>query len=115
MINPHPAPESLNLNRLAFHLQQQGDQNESDSLKGWRTIAEFLGQPIAVAQRRANSGMPVELKGRFVYASTEQLNHWLERESGGEPVHVATDSADFRSQGGGLSHVRKHGHARNRG
>jgi len=39
---------------------------ESDTLKGWQEIAAFLGQPLSVAQRWADSGMPVEKRGRYV-------------------------------------------------
>ena len=64
---------------------------ESDALKGWQEMAAFLGQPLSVAQRWADSGMPVEKRGRYVYSSREQLNRWLGRESAGEPVQIATD------------------------
>jgi hypothetical protein len=67
---------------------------ESDALKGWQEIAAFLGQPLSVAQRWADSGMPVEKRGRYVYSSREQLNRWLGRESAGEPVQIATDETD---------------------
>jgi len=86
---------------------------ESGSLKGWRQIASFLGQPLSVAQRWAKSGMPVARQGRNVYASPEQLNLWLGRESAGEPVQIASDSADLSSElKRGLSYVRKHSPAR---
>jgi hypothetical protein len=86
---------------------------ESDSLKGWRQIASFLGQPLSVAQRRAKSAMPVTRQGRNVYASPEQLNRWLGRESAGEPVQIASDSTDLSSElKRGLSYVRKHSPAR---
>jgi hypothetical protein len=59
------------------------------SLKGWRQISEFLGQPSAVAQRWAGEGMPVSKVGRY-------MSRWLGRESGSkEPVHIATDNADL--------------------
>jgi hypothetical protein len=35
-------------------------------LKGWQQIAAFLGQPISVAQRWANDGMPVKREGSNV-------------------------------------------------
>jgi len=86
---------------------------ESGSLKGWRQIASFLGQPLSVAQRWAKSGMPVARQGRNVYASPEQLNLWLGRESAGEPVQIASDSTDLSSElKRGLSYVRKHSPAR---
>ncbi len=81
-------------------------QNDSDSLKGWQQIAAFLGQPISVAQRWADTEMPVE---RRVYSSRGELNRWLGRESAGEPVHIATESTDLAADlRRGLSYVRKH-------
>jgi uncharacterized protein (DUF3820 family) len=83
------------------------EEPQSDLLKGWKQIAEFLGQPISVAQRWATTGMPVTRQGRFVVATPEELNNWLERESG-EPVHVVTNEADLSEElKRGLSHVRK--------
>src|SRR3954466_11140133 len=77
------------------------------SLKGWQQIAHFLGQPISVAQRWAKSGMPVKRDGRFVTALPDELNGWLGREAGGEPVHVATEGADLAAElNRGLSFVR---------
>jgi|SRR6267154_1946687 len=83
---------------------------ESDSLQGWQEIAAFLGQPVSVAQRWADSGMPIEKRGRQVYSSREQLTRWLGRESAGEPLHIATDEADLSTElKRGLSFVRKQG------
>ena len=80
---------------------------ESKLLKGWKQIAEFLGQPISVTQRWATTGMPVSRQGRFVVATPEELNKWLGRESG-EPVHLATDATDLSAElKRGLSHIRK--------
>lgn len=80
---------------------------QSNVLKGWKQIAEFLGQPISVAQRWATTGMPISHQGRFVVATPEGLNKWLGRESG-EPVHVATNETDLSAElKRGLSHVRK--------
>jgi hypothetical protein len=90
-------------------------KTESEFLKGWQEIAKFLGQPVSTAQRWAKSGMPVARDGRRVHASPEELNRWLGRESGGEPVQIATEtgdlSADLRR---GLSYVRKHSTAHKR-
>lgn len=59
-------------------------------LKGWKEIAEFLGQSPATVQHWAKSGMPVARQGRYVTASVEELSRWLGRESGTrEPVHIA--------------------------
>jgi hypothetical protein len=86
---------------------------ESDALKGWQEIAAFLGQPLSVAQRWADSGMPVEKRGRYVYSSREQLNRWLGRESAGEPVQIATDETDLSAElKRGLSFVRKESRGR---
>ena len=81
---------------------------QGDGLKGWQQIAAFLGQPVSVAQRWADSGMPVEKRGRYVYSSREELNRWLGRESAGEPVQIATDETDLSAElKRGLSLVRK--------
>jgi len=42
---------------------------QNEWLKGWKEIASFLGQPVAVSQRWARSGMPMTREGRFMYAS----------------------------------------------
>ena len=69
----------------------------SESLKGWRAIASFLGQPTSVAQRWAGEGMPVRRQGRFVTSTEEDLNRWLGQESG-KPVHVVTDASDLTAE-----------------
>jgi len=70
--------------------------DQTDLLKGWRQIAQFLGQQIAVAQRWAKSGMPVKREGRFMTASPEQLSRYLGREVGLDvPVHIATENTDL--------------------
>jgi hypothetical protein len=70
-------------------------KNEQHGLKGWQQTAAFLRQPISVAERWAKSGMPVTSKGRYMYASPEELNRWLGREAVSEPVQIATESADL--------------------
>ena len=84
-------------------------QSPPGLLKGWQQIAAFLGQPASVAQRWAKTGMPVTRQGRFVTASSENLNQWLGRESGGEPVHVAAkEEADLAAElKRGLSYIRR--------
>jgi hypothetical protein len=85
----------------------------SGSLNGWQQIADFLGQPTSVAQRWAKSGMPVAHDGRRVQASREELTRWVGRESAGEPIQIATETADLTSElKRGLSFVRKHSPAR---
>ena len=82
---------------------------QPESLNGWQKIADFLGQPTFVSQRWARSGMPVIHEGRRVQASPDQLNRWLGRESAGEPVQIATETADLTSElKRGLSYVRRH-------
>ena len=86
-----------------------------DQLKGWRDIAAFLGQPVTVAQRWANEGMPVRRQGRYVESSREELNRWLGRESGGEPVQVATPQTDLSAElKRGLAFVKEHDRAKKR-
>jgi hypothetical protein len=81
---------------------------EADVLKGWKQIAAFLGQPVAVAQRWAAEGMPAKRQGRYVESSREELNRWLGRESAGEPVQIATKDTDLSAElKRGLSFVRK--------
>ena len=65
--------------------------------QGWKEIASFLGQPIAVSQRWARSGMPVTREGRFMYASRD-VSPYLGREAGLDlPVHTATAKMDLSS------------------
>ena len=69
---------------------------QNERLKGWTEIASFLGQPVAVAQRWARSGMPVTREGRFMYASREELSRYLGGEAGLDvPVHIATENMDL--------------------
>jgi hypothetical protein len=69
---------------------------QKERLKGWTEIASFLGQPVAVAQRWARSGMPVMREGRFMHASRQELSQYLGREAGLDvPVHIATENADL--------------------
>ena len=61
-------------------------------------------------QRWANDGMPVRRQGRYVETSRGELNHWLGRESAGEPVQIATEGTDLSAElKRGLSFVRKQG------
>jgi hypothetical protein len=78
-------------------------------LTGWPAIAHFLGQPIAVAQRWAKEGMPVERKGRSMTASRDELSKWLGREAGArQPVHITqtTDSDLLEDLRRGLKELR---------
>src|SRR4051812_22801889 len=81
------------------------------SLKGWQQIASFLGQPVNVAQRWAKNGMPIVRVGRSIVASPADLNSWLAREAGGEPLHVATEQGDLSADlKRGLSYLESHKH-----
>ena len=71
--------------------------SQPEILKGWKEIAEFLGEPISVVKRWRSEGMPVVEQGRFVTGSPEQLSAWLGRESG-KPVHVVTPETDLASE-----------------
>jgi hypothetical protein len=83
-------------------------KTEPDLLKGWQQIAAFLGQPVSVAQRWANDGMPVRKQGRYIETTREELNRWLGRESAGEPVQIATSETDLSAElKRGLSFVQK--------
>ena len=81
----------------------------SPFLTGWPAIAHFLGQPVAVAQRWAKEGMPVERKGRYMTASRDELSKWLGREAGSrQPVHITqtTDSDLLQDLRRGLKELR---------
>jgi phage terminase Nu1 subunit (DNA packaging protein) len=89
-------------------MKKKTNAPETEPLKGWQQIASFLGLSVSVAQRWARSGMPVQRKGRYISASREELNSWLGRQSGGEPIQIATANADLTSElRRGLSFVRK--------
>ncbi len=78
------------------------------TLKGWQQISAFLSQPVSVAQRWAKDGMPLKRQGRFMTATPEDLNKWLGREVGGEPVQVATADLDLSKElKRGLAFVRR--------
>jgi hypothetical protein len=79
------------------------------TLKGWTNIAEFLGQPVSVAQRWQKEGMPVTREGRSVYALPEELTAWVGAERGQkEPVHIASQGEDLLGDlKEGLSYVRQ--------
>lgn len=79
----------------------------TETLKGWKQIADFLGEPASVVQRWAADGMPVRRQGRYVETTTDELNAWLGKESG-KPVHVATEDTDLTAElKRGLSFVRQ--------
>jgi hypothetical protein len=92
-------------------LQKRGERSKShqqpETLKGWKRISEFLGEPVSVVKRWAAEGMPVHRAGQFVATSSNELNGWLGQESG-KPVHVATEDTDLTAElKRGLSFVRR--------
>ena len=89
-------------------MKKHEKDEKPELLKGWQQIAEYLGQPVSVAERWEHEGMPVERKGRNVFATREELGRWLGRESAGEPVQIATEDIDLGAElKRGLSYVRK--------
>jgi len=66
-------------------------------LKGWKEIAEFLGEPVSVVKRWRAEGMPVAEQGRLVTSSPEELGAWLVRESG-KPVQIVTPETDLTDE-----------------
>jgi hypothetical protein len=80
----------------------------SNHLRGWSQIANFLGQPVAVAQRWAKSGMPVRRDGRYTAATPDDLRKWLGRESGAkEPVFIGASRDLTQELRRGLEHARR--------
>src|SRR4029077_9408573 len=80
---------------------------QPELLKGWKQIADFLGEPTSVVQRWASTGMPLRPEGRYVETTVKDLNDWLGQQSG-KPVHVVTDETDLAAElKRGLSYVRK--------
>ena len=67
---------------------------QSAVLKGWKAVAQFLGQPPSTVQGWAKEGMPVERSGQMVQAFPDKLNLWLGRETG-EPLHLAIQTSDL--------------------
>jgi hypothetical protein len=86
--------------------QKPKGQPQSETLKGWKEISEFLGEPVSVVKRWAEDGMPLNREGQFVSTSSDELNAWLGQDSG-KPVHVATENTDLTAElKRGLSFVR---------
>jgi len=78
-----------------------------ETLKSWQQISHFLGEPVSVVQRWASEGMPIHRQGRFITASSDELNAWLGTEAG-KPVHPATETKDLTNElKRGLSYIRK--------
>jgi hypothetical protein len=85
---------------------QETNQAGTQTLKGWKQIADFLGHPAAVVLRWTSEGIPVHRVGCFVVAIPADLNAWLGKESG-KPVHAATEATDLAAElRRGLSFIR---------
>jgi hypothetical protein len=78
-------------------INKKSAEGQPEVLKGWTAIAEFLGEPVSVAQRWESEGMPVSRVGRSVTSTPEQLNAWLGRVSD-KPVHIATAETDLAAE-----------------
>jgi hypothetical protein len=90
--------------KKAIQTQAEG---QPEVLKGWKAIAEFLGEPVSVAQRWESEGMPVSREGRLVTSTPEQLNTWLGRVTD-KPVHIATPDTDLAAElKRGVAYARK--------
>lgn len=68
----------------------------SSNLKGWAAIARYIGQTPSVAQRWHKEGMPVSVKGRFVYGDPEELTRWVGTDKGKiKPLHIASSNENL--------------------
>ena len=82
-------------------------KRQTELLKSWKQISEFLGEPISVVQRWASTSMPVRRVGRYVEATVDELNEWVGKQSG-KPVHVVTDQTDLSAElKRGLAYVQR--------
>ena len=98
LCRPGPHPTDVRKTRMASKSKSKSKATSgSDVLKGWRQIADFLGEPTSVVERWASEGMPVRRQGRSVTATAKELNDWMGKESG-KPVHIATGDADLTSE-----------------
>src|SRR5580704_7995980 len=92
--------------KLQKRSEKPKSQPQAETLKGWKQISEFLGEPVSVVKRWAADGMPIHREGQFVSTSSNELNTWLGQESG-KPVHVATENTDLTAElKRGLSFIR---------
>jgi hypothetical protein len=84
-------------------------KSEPPFLKGWQQIASFLGQPLAVVQRWAKSGMPAIRQGRHMIAAPGKLSRWLAT-SGVQSIHAVSENADLTADlRRALSEIRRKG------
>jgi hypothetical protein len=81
---------------------------DDQPLKGWKQIADFLGEPVSVVKRWKSEGMPVFKQGRFVSSSPQQLTEWL-RTVSGKPVQIVTPETDLAAAlKRGVTFAREH-------
>jgi hypothetical protein len=78
-------------------VEKPKSQPQSEILRGWKQISEFLGEPVSVVKRWAAADMPLHREGQFVSASSDELNAWLGQESG-KPVHVTAENTDLTAE-----------------
>ena len=65
-------------------------------LRGWKAIADFMGQPVAVVERWAKDGMPVRRAGRYTTGQRDELSTWMAKEIGVHAPIPIGDDRDFR-------------------
>ena len=68
--------------KLQKRSEKSKSQQQAETLKGWKQISEFLGEPVSVVKRWSAEGMPIHREGQFVATSSNELNSWLGQESG---------------------------------
>lgn len=72
-------------------------KNQPEVLKGWKEIANYLGERVSVVQRWATEGVPVTKEGRAISTTPAQLNEWLASLSK-KPVHIVTPESDLTAE-----------------
>lgn len=82
---------------MAKKAKDNPNKSPREILTGWKEIANFLGEPVSVAQRWESEGMPVSRQCRKVSSTPEQLDAWLGRVSS-KPVHIATPETDLTAE-----------------
>jgi hypothetical protein len=82
---------------MAKKIDSSKTKNQPEALKGWKEIANYLGERVSVVQRWATEGMPVTKEGRAISTSPAQLNEWLASVSK-KPVHIVTPESDLTAE-----------------
>jgi len=72
-------------------------KSQPEVLKGWKEIADYLGERVSVVQRWATEGLPVMKQGRAVSTTPDRLNEWLANVSN-KPVHIVTPETDLTAE-----------------